>query len=106
MLLIPRTGLLIGPGKIIMERLHYFVTLFTKFELWWHSGDAYWGDRSPLGGMSLSLLEADQEEELSLWISVPAAMTLYILDEVTQRINPNGLTGWLGGVLVLDYNLD
>lgn len=78
-LLIPLTVLLIG--CIILR--HFLQNLNTQWR-------CLLGRLEPFRGHVTQHLGG----RLPLWISVPAAMTLYILDEVTQCINPNGLTGW------------
>lgn len=95
-LLIPLTGLLIGLGieKYYGETPLFYETFYTTRALVYTVEMLTGMTGALLGGMSLSFWEADRGGGLSLWISVPTVVILYILDGDTQHINLHSLTGW------------
>lgn len=95
-LLIPLTGLLLGLGigNYNGKNPQFYETFYTTRTLVYTVEMLTGMTGALLGGMSLSSWEADRAGGLSLWISVPTTVILYILDGDTQHINLYSVTGW------------
>lgn len=109
-LLTPLTGFLLGRGieSYYGESPLFYDTLYTLRTLVYTVEVLTGITGALLGGMSLSFWEAKRAGGLSLWISVPAAVMLYVLDSDTPHISLHSPTGWYlgaGGELGLTLGL-